>query len=257
MSTTRPGYCREVSGARPEEVVRRPVVQQAWRRLSFLHWRIDPAAIATRLPEHLEPDVLDGTSWVGLTPFEVHRFRVLNLPPAPARLSSFPETNLRTYVRHRDGTDGLWFLSLDVSSSINALGGRCLNIPYFRSTMSVQGQDVVRYRARRLGSRVRHDLAVQPGETINPDDLTARLTGRWRAFTSLAGHCLAVPVEHGPWPLRGARIVALDENLLSGAGLTPLDPEPLVHFSDGVDARLGMPRPCRPAKAGADPRRRP
>jgi Uncharacterized conserved protein (COG2071) len=51
---------------------------------------------------------VDGSGWLGLTPFRVPRFSVLDLRAVPL-VSSFNETNLRTYVRRPDGQDGRWF----------------------------------------------------------------------------------------------------------------------------------------------------
>jgi uncharacterized protein YqjF (DUF2071 family) len=48
-----------------------------------------------------------------------------------------------------------------------------------------------------------------------------------------------LPAEHEPWPLRNAELVACDESLLIRAGFDAPGEPPLVHFADGVDARLG------------------
>ena len=229
-----------MSGPEPEQRVDRPLVVQPWRRLTFLHWPTDADAVARLLPEHLEPDLVEGQAWVAITPFEVRRFRAFGLPPIPW-LSTFPETNVRTYVRHRNGEDGLWFLSLDVGSTLNVLGGRVIGAPYFRSIMSVIGEDTIRYRCRRIGSRASHDITVRPGAPIEPDHTVHQLTGRWRAFTRVPGHTLSTAVEHERWPLRSAEVVSLDESVIVAAGLpTPTGP-PMAHYADGVDARLARP----------------
>jgi uncharacterized protein YqjF (DUF2071 family) len=69
------------------------------------------------------------------------------------------------------------------------------------------------------------------------------LAGRWRAYTRVGGRLLAIPVEHEPWALRRAELVHLDETLLAAADLAQPTAEPVVHYSDGVEARLGAPRP--------------
>ena len=235
-----------MAGAIPEERVRRAVVQQSWRDVTFLHWRIGPEILAPHLPRALVPDVVDGSAWVSLTPFRVERFRVLGLPPVPV-VSSFSETNLRTYVRDADGRDGLWFLSLDVSSTVNAAFGR-LAVPYHLARMSVTDDGQLRYRCRRLvGPAAQHDIRIEVGEPLgagHDGDVAASLSGRWRAFPGAAGRALAVvPVEHEPWPLCHARLVDIDESISAAAGLPEPAEEPLVHFSAGVDARLGPPRP--------------
>ena len=232
-----------MAGNEPEERVTTPLIRQAWRRMTFVHWRVDPAEVSRRLPDGLAVDVVDGSAWIGLTPFHVDRYGVLGLPAVPV-VSSFNETNVRTYVRGPDGRDGLWFFSLDVDSLLNAGGGRLGCVPYHLSTMSVRGDDRVRYRCRRLvGGPAHHDITVVPGDDVGRDrELAELLAGRWRSYVSVASRLVEVPVEHEPWPLREAELVRCDESLLARCGLSrPADP-PLVHFADGVNARLGPPR---------------
>src|SRR5688572_21053648 len=104
-----------MSGSRPEEQIPFPMVRQRWRDVSFLHWRYDPAALQSLLPDDLEVDTFDGHGWVSLTPFLVEGLRPALAPAVPG-LSTFPETNLRTYVVGPDGRDGLWFLTLEADS---------------------------------------------------------------------------------------------------------------------------------------------
>ena len=104
-----------MAGREQEEKVRRPATIQRWRALTFLHWRYEPASVQRLLPAGLEVDTWDGSAWVSLTPFLMVDIQIADLPPVPM-LSTFPETNLRTYVRGPDGRDGLWFLSLEADS---------------------------------------------------------------------------------------------------------------------------------------------
>jgi uncharacterized protein YqjF (DUF2071 family) len=236
-----------MAGPEPEERVGQPAVLQAWRHVSFLHWRIEPDRLRELLPDALEPDLVDGSAWVAITPFRVDRFRVMG---APVPFSSpFAETNVRTYVRHRDGRDGLWFLSLDVSSSLNALAGRAV-APYYLASMSVAANGHLSYTSRRLaGPPAHHEIGVQPGDPLTQGDardVVDSLTGRWRAFGQVPGGMLVtVPVEHEPWPLQQADVTHLDESLLRAAGLSAPDDPPLVHYSVGVDALIGLPRPSQ------------
>jgi uncharacterized protein len=50
-------------------------------------------------------DEYDGMAWVSLTPFLMAAVRPAGVPIEPG-FSTFPETNLRTYVRRPDGRDG-------------------------------------------------------------------------------------------------------------------------------------------------------
>jgi hypothetical protein len=61
----------------------------------------------------------------------------------------------------------------------------------------------------------------------------------------------SVVVEHPRWPLRTATTERLDENMLTRVGLPSPEEPPMVHFSDGVDARIGWPRPAGSPRDGA------
>lgn len=231
-----------MAGRLPEERVDKPVTYQRWGSLTFLHWRFDPAVIQRRLPAGLEVDTFDAAAWVSMTPFFM-TFRVTGLPPVPG-MRAFPETNVRTYVRGPDGRDGIWFFSLEASSLPLVLSARALyGVPYRWAAMSVEVGSTVRYRSRRRRGRpAGHDITVRPGEPCAGTELDHWLSGRWRGWTRIAGRACRVPAEHPPWELCEASVVHLDESLLSANGLErPADP-PLVRYSPGTDARLGLPR---------------
>jgi len=46
---------------------------QSWLDLTFLHWAIDPTAVASLLPTGTHPDVIDGHTFVALVPFRMSR----------------------------------------------------------------------------------------------------------------------------------------------------------------------------------------
>lgn len=234
-----------MSGAHPEQRVRRPVLRQSWTTMTFLHWRYPPEVVRPLVPAEFGLDLFVGAAWVGITAFEMTGVRLPGLPPVP-RLSSFPETNLRTYVRGADGRDGLWFLSLDAASLPTVLGGRAFpGVPYHWSAMSLERGGTVRYRSRRRIGTAGHDLTVAPGPPYAADEpgtLDHYLTGRWRAFGRSAGRFTVTDVEHQPWPLHRASVERLQETPTTAAGLpAPADP-PVVHYSPGVDVRLAAPR---------------
>src|SRR3954463_2979445 len=95
----------------PPHSVLRPLMFQRWQCLTFLHWRYPAEAIKTLLPSGLELEKFDGTAWIAVTPSLVASLRPPALPALPW-LSSFPETNVRTYVRGPDGERGVWFFAL-------------------------------------------------------------------------------------------------------------------------------------------------
>ncbi len=237
-----------MAGNSPEEEVGLPVAYQSWRHVSFLHWRYDPDVIQAMLPPELTVDVVDGTAWVGLTPFLVEGFRVPGLPAIPG-ISRFPETNLRTYVRDHKGGDGLWFFSLDVESLATVVAARLgLGVPYVPARMRVEANGTVLYESRRLageGEGAYNHIRLHPGPALGEglSERDALLIGRWRAYARPADRLVQIPVEHQPWPVHGATLLDLDESIIEAAGLPPPDHEPVVHYAPGVDARFGAPRP--------------
>jgi uncharacterized protein len=234
-----------MSGEQPEEEVDKPASRQRWHAMTFLHWRYHPEDLRPFLVSGLEPDTYDGSAWVSITPFLMKDFRLGPLPAVPGA-STFPETNVRTYVRGPDGRDGLWFFSLEADSVPTVLGASSLyGVPYQFADMEVEEGQVVRYRSRRREKpEIGHDISVRPGHPCaSPSELDHWLTGRWRAYSTIAGRLTAVPVQHQPWPLWDAEMVQLEQTLLGAAGLSEPAGDPLVHYSPGVDVRLGVPVP--------------
>jgi uncharacterized protein YqjF (DUF2071 family) len=228
---------------RPDEPVRIAVMEQSWEQLTFLHWPYDPATIQALLPRGLGVDTFGGTAWVGLTPF-----MAAVRPPHFAALSvTFPETNVRTYVRGPDGRRGVWFFSLDAGKRLPAAAARALyRLPYQFARMSVDwAEGRVRYQSWRLWPEPgpASDIEIEPHEPFAPAELGPRdhfLTARWRLFARIKPGELAVAnVEHPPWPLARARAVSVRENLVVAAGLPPPAGEPLIHYSPGVQVRVG------------------
>jgi uncharacterized protein len=246
--------------------VRRPVMLQHWRLLTFLHWRYPPPAVQALLPGGLEAETFDGAAWVGLVPFLMDGVRPPGVPPAPWA-SRFPETNVRTYACGPDGRTAIWFLSLDAARLGAVLAARAgYALPYFWSRMSVGGGprhaaapgpghsgapgpgrpgERVAYRCRRRwpgprGARCDADVELDaPLEPAELEPLDHFLTARYRLWTVVAGRLAAADAEHPPWSLRRARLLHLDQDLLEGAGLPAPDGPPVVHAADGVRVRIG------------------
>ena len=228
-------------------VVDRVAMRQRWDRLTFLHWKYPIAAVQELLPPGLVVEAYRGSAWVGLVPFfmEVDIPRLGRMP----RLFEFPETNVRTYVRGPSGDPGVWFFSLDAARLAAVVTARVTyRVPYFWSQMEVarKGQ-VMSYSARRrwpnpgvVGSLVE----VEIGDRYLPNELTDidhYLTARWTLYGTWGRRLLMARAQHAPWPLYRARAVALKDSLVEAVGLpAPGDP-PIVHWSPGVDVKVGYP----------------
>jgi uncharacterized protein YqjF (DUF2071 family) len=226
----------------PPHTLRWPLMRQRWLDLTYLHWEVDPDEVASRLPDGLEPDLFDGTAWVGLVPFQM---RDIGLPVGPGMpyFGTFPETNVRTYVTGPHGP-GVWFDSLDATRLAPvAMARAAFGLPYMWSSMSIEREpDTIRYRTRRRwgGPRAASDVSVRIGRPVLATDLDVFLSARWRLYTSWFGRVMHAPVEHPPWVLREATATVHD-GLVAVAGYT-ISGEPLVRYSHGVPVRVGRPR---------------
>src|SRR4051794_705357 len=94
--------------------VGRTLFTQRWTDLTFLHWAVAPDRVLPHLPPGTRPDVIDGSTYVGLVPFRMHRIGLLGLPGIPY-LGTFPETNVRLYSVDDSGRRGVVFASLDAA----------------------------------------------------------------------------------------------------------------------------------------------
>jgi uncharacterized protein YqjF (DUF2071 family) len=226
---------------------------QTWSWLTFLHWSYPPEVVQRLLPDRLAVHDFGGRAWVGLTPFFLRDLRT-PVAPAPPWFTSFPETNVRTYVVGPDGREGLWFFSLDAARLEPVLVARSTYaLPYMWSDMTVErdGQ-VLRYRSRRRWpgpTPATSAVTVEVGARLAPaelGELDHYLTARWQLYTTLGPVLARSCVEHEPWPLHRATVPELDTDLVAAAGLPRPEGEPVVHWSPGVRTRISGLRPLSP-----------
>lgn len=219
---------------------------QRWRSLLFLHFPCDPQEIQKLLPPGLTVDTFPDESgeekaWVGLVPFSMEGVRPRFLPPVPW-LSTFPETNVRTYV-HREGKDpGVWFFSLDADQSIACWAARTFfSLPYHDAEMSVtRSGDKYQYRSKRKGHDARVEIDAkfsEPLATAAPGSLEFFLVERYLLYAYRNGKFFTGLVHHSPYTLRKAKVGRCSESLVHSNGLSAA---PYVHqmASDGVDVEV-------------------
>ncbi|MFC7403649.1 YqjF family protein [Georgenia alba] len=232
-----------MSGRRPDRPVRAAVSHQRWDHVVFLHWPVAPPVLSPLLPPGLVLDVVEGAAWVTVTPLRMQVRPAFG--PAVPHLSHFPEVNVRTYVRAPDGSDGLWFLSLECPRLPVVAALRAVGLPYrFAQPRILAGTDRVRVLSHRGRGAAGMRADVTLGAPLSPDPLTDFLTGRWAAYTRRLGRLWRVGVEHEPWPLRRAQARVDVGALLAADGLPGVGGDPLVHYSPGVRARIGLPSPA-------------
>lgn len=219
---------------------------QSWCDLTFLHWRYPLETVQHLVPQPLQVETFDGSAWVGVTPFILRGLRPVFGPTLPY-ISTFPETNCRTYVRAPDGSSGVWFFSLEAARAAAVAGARLtFGLPYCWARMRVakSGRRVT-YESTRLWPDCLGRTAVEvvPGESIQARDLENFLTARFRLYSFLRSRLCFADVEHAPWPLHSVEVFHAGQTLTAAAGLPEPQGPPLAHFSPGVRVRIAAPQP--------------
>jgi uncharacterized protein YqjF (DUF2071 family) len=215
-----------------------------WLDLLFAHWPVDAADLAARLPDGLELDLFEGEAWLGIVPFTMADVAPRGVPAIP-RFSTFPEVNVRTYVRHR-GRPGVWFLSLDATSRITVAGGRrVFGLPYLRAEMSsVRDGSTIRYRSRRTDHRgqpaafAARYRATGPAAPAPPGSFEDWATRRMRLFTvDRRGRLGWADIDHEDWPLRPAEAEIVENTMATASGIRLPGRPPHLLLTDRLDVR--------------------
>ena len=224
---------------------------QSWRGLLFAHWRIEAAMLGSLVPPPLELDLYHGEAWLGIAPFRVRGLRARLLPPLPWG-STFPEINVRTYVR-AGGRACVYFFSLDAGNTAAVLGARAAyRLPYRRADMEMTGDDDtgdesgVRVTSVRRGEDARFTARYRPTGPVavaRPGTLEHFLTERYALATVVRdGRVLQADIHHGPWPLQPAAAAIEVNSMAAAAGIPLPHEEPLLHFSARQDTLVWAPR---------------
>lgn len=228
---------------------------QSWLDLLFAHWRVEAAQLRDVLPPGLELEEMDGSAWIGVTPFEVRALRLRFAVPAPF-VSVFPELNVRTYVTV-GGKPGIYFLSLDAASRLAVVAARrTYRFPYFHAEMSVRRQGgSVEYRSERdsaSGPPARFRAAYAPvGEPFEaaPESLEWKLTERYCAYTlDEKRRILRAEIHHRPWQLHEADAEIAENTMTAPFGID-LEGDPLLHLARRQDVVI-WPHEIAAAAAG-------
>lgn len=223
--------------------------RRSWCDLLFAHWPVPRAELQPLVPEGLQVQEFDGTSWVGVVPFRMSGVMRRPFPDLPG-VSAFPELNLRLYVE-AGGKPGVWFLSLDATNPLAVWAARkFFHLPYFKARISIaESGGTFHYQSSRSSAEAaigfRADYTPSPEVYHSqPGALEHWLTERYCLYArSPQGQLFRTEVHHEPWPLQRAD-VRIHENQLGQAFGLALDGDPaLVHFSRRIDVVVWDPQP--------------
>ncbi|MED4781085.1 DUF2071 domain-containing protein [Brevibacillus choshinensis] len=221
------------------------IMTQTWEHLLFAHWEIPPAMIRSMVPDALEIDTYEGSGWITIIPFMMSGVRLRCLPPVPFT-TTFPEINVRTYVKI-GGRSGIYFLSLDASNPwITAIARKWYRLPYFEASMNFQKRnDGIEIDSRRVKSpdqSERFSASYQSCSDVffaQHGSLEYWLTERYTLFCECAKtkRIYGANVYHEPWQLQNAA-VQIRENTLTEKQFSLEAPPSLTLYSRGVQSNV-------------------
>lgn len=243
-----PAIDRMAPRQRPSQIA---LMRQTWRHLLFLHWEVPAEKVRLLVPDPLSLDLFEGRCYVGLIPFTLTGVRPPLTPPLPG-LSSFHEVNLRTYVHLGNRDPGVWFFSLDASSSLAVAGARAgYRLPYYRAEIDFEAlSSPERYT---FGSRRRHGMGhctatyapLGKAAATSPGSLEDFLVERYILYAGSHERLYQARVHHPPYPIQEVLAEGVEESLFAAAGLEPPRGTPLGHYSKGVAVSVYPPRRAR------------
>jgi uncharacterized protein YqjF (DUF2071 family) len=218
------------------------VMHQTWRDLLFAHWPVPVSALRGLVPAGLSIDAFNGMAWVGVVPFRMTGVRPRGIPSVPW-LSSFPELNVRTYVKAGD-KPGVWFFSLDAANPLAVISARAVfHLPYYHAHMACRSLGTtVDYRSERThpgAPPAQFSATYQPNGDVyfsRRGTLEHWLTERYRLYAAdRAGRLYRAEIHHRQWPLQAATATITVNTMAQAAGIALPDMPPLLHFARRLD----------------------
>jgi uncharacterized protein len=220
---------------------------QRWHDLLFAHWELPVDQVRPFIPVGLELDLFDGKAWVGVIPFWMSHVRFRGLPPVPTA-STFPELNVRTYVRAPQERDkpGVYFFSLDAASLVAVLAARAgAGLPYFWADMRarVSETEVEYLSMRRRGSDAQLIACYRATGEASPNksDFERFVTERYCLYTVRRGKVHRIQIHHVPWPLQPAEAEFEVNTMAEAHGLRLPPGRPVVQFVKSLEVYIFAP----------------
>ena len=213
------------------------------------------------VPPQLELDLFDGRAYVGLVPFTMTGVRPVGLPSVWG-LSSFHETNVRTYVRLAAATQASGSsVSMRPTRSPCSWPEACSTCPTTTrgcswSVNALRKPRPLNHPLRRRSARpgplpASYAIRATPGGTpqpAQPGTLEHFLVERYILYTLWKSRLYQCRVSHTPYPLQTANALSIDETILAAAGIDRPATPPLAHFASGVNVEVFPLRAIEPSR---------
>ncbi|MFB6363574.1 YqjF family protein [Paenibacillus elgii] len=226
-------------------------MKQTWEHFPFAHWPVPVEAIRSFVPEALDIDTWDGQAWISILPFRIGEIRLKHMPSLPW-MRSFPEINVRTYVRS-GGESAIFFLSMGASHPLLVpIAKQWYRLPYHLAKMRFRaGGRTITFESRRRSASFSEEAfcttyrPVSAPFAVRQGTVEHWLMERYIYYCRCgrSGGLYRGEVVHAPWELQTAEADFSCRALTRGFGLE-LGTPALLHYSRGTRALIGL---CRKA----------
>ena len=219
----------------------RSVLRQNWKKLTFMHWSVEPEVLQRHLPAGLDLDLHEGKAYIGCIPFVMEKVRPARLPAVPG-ISTFGEFNIRTYVT-KNGIPGVFFLTLDAQSRVTCFyANRRYGLAYRHAKASVSGTLEAGYAWSSTRTKGDVGLAGSAMKTsgvrqAEPGSLEYFLFERYSLYTLHNGRLRHGYTHHAKWWYADATAHVVRNTLVDSyqLGIEDATQPELVHMSEGVE----------------------
>ncbi len=203
---------------------------QEWNKAIFLHWSVEKEILSSFVPDQLELDSFEGSTWISLVAFTMENIRQRMLPSF-SPISNFDEVNIRTYVKSNNKT-GVYFLSIESGKRLSTWIARTASaLPYRYSNIQRTSNRYIT-----TNSRYGDNLAIdyEPLEPIKEKgQLDKWLTERYALFQETDTGMNEFEIHHLEWPINQIKINKLTCEYPRFNALLIGNPH-LAHWSEGI-----------------------
>jgi uncharacterized protein len=206
----------------------------------FVHWEVPETVLRPLVPARLSLDAFEGRYYIGVVAFTMQNVRPYRWAPSVPSAREFGEINLRTYVHLEGAEPGVFFFSLDASSSLAVWAARTLwGLPYHRADICIEDERTdVSYRLQRRDGACSWSARGRVGAPLaaaGADSLSFFLCERYQFYAEHRGRLRRARVHHAPYVLHEVEQIEMESTLAHAAGLPEGGARTPDYFSPGVD----------------------
>ena len=232
---------------RPDPLPQLPwIMYQCWQNLLFISWPVPIERLRPLVPTRMELDTYNGQAWLTQVPMQMVKLHLRDLPPL-AGASTFPEINLRTYVRVKNQL-GVFFFSIDSATHLGAWTARHLfHLPYLYAQMKLYRRgDSFYVQSHRPASEetpaadfVANYRPVGQLAATKPGSLEHFLFERYLLFCqSPMGILFRGDSHHPPWALQPVEVKIKTNTVPQAAGFELPTTALQYHYSPGTQSLM-------------------